>query len=656
MEFYNYIGENNNQFVTRTTESNKDGMYLIITKSKQVYKGDAWEINYDISSDNNDYLGQIILKHSTDDSLSDAEIEYYANPNFKNKGNITIALKDVLNDIFNSFPDITNVYLNIAPSNIASQKVAMHCGFEQRNGSRRYYEISREKVLNHANNGNDEEETYNFGKKDSNFINKFSNKNSQRKETIITLENLLKSNNESLLVILLNTISDKELIQEWLNKDPRAKHLIYEIDVNKLLQYDLLIPSDILNDDRFANYLVKSIINHTESLIDIRSYLYKYQSINYEFYEKMFNEYKKYIQNLLNSYDYNTKIFHGCLDSNYTDRYILPKSLQKKLDESSEEEKISILRKETSLKISEVVVDSIFNDNIYNVRLNLNEIIRYTTDINENLIDQDHLSFYKVILNIDSLSNEDKIKLYNNFKEKDISSVLYDDLRILKNHSYNAIKNSLTEFNSNVGLKRDDLSKAYGTDVYELNGEKFYMLVKSMNPISNNINNNFINLEKKESGIERGCYSLIGSDNIDVFNRNFVYGFNNFDEQNIISVFETDCFSKESDELILNQNYGTTAVNRLMTPSQIVNGLDFSKKTRYSEIQILGKLKPDFIVAFDSINELALTESKRLNIPIVIIQTKSYSNDKKRNNPFNDESLQYIDFSGERETSLRGKR
>ena len=182
------------------------------------------------------------------------------------------------------------------------------------------------------------------------------------------------------------------------------------------------------------------------------------------------------------------------------------------------------------------------------------------------------------------------------------------------------------------------------------------MLVKSMNPISNDINNNFINLEKKESGVERGCYSLIGSDNIDVFNRNFVYGFNNFDEQNIISVFETDCFSKENDEPILNQNYGTTAVNRLMTPSQIVNGLDSSKKTRYSEIQILGKLKPDFIVAFDSINEMAIDESKRLNIPIVIIKTMSYSNDKKSNNPFNDESLQYIDFSGDRETTLRGKR
>ena len=97
-------------------------------------------------------------------------------------------------------------------------------------------------------------------------------------------------------------------------------------------------------------------------------------------------------------------------------------------------------------------------------------------------------------------------------------------------------------------------------------------------------------------------------------------------------------------------------VKKLMTPTQIVNGLDFNKQTRYSEIQILGKLKPDFIVVFDSINEIALTESRNLKIPIVVINTLAYSNNKKRSNPFNDDNLQYIDFSSERENTLRGKR
>ncbi len=655
MQIYNNLDENYNQFVTRTDETNKDGIHLLITKSKLVSHEGEWEINYKISNDTNDFLGNIILKHSRDDAEKEAEIEYYSNPDFKNKGNLTITLKKVLKDIFNSMSNLDTVYLNIAPSNIASQKVAMHCGFKKKNDSKRYYEISREMVLNQVN-VNEKEEKHDSIKNDSYSKNKFLDLINDKKENAITLNTLLSNNNETLLVILLNTISDKELLQEWLNKDSRAKDLIYKIDLNKLLQYNLLIPNSILNDDKFPRYLIKSVINCTESLIDIRSYLYRFQSVNYQFYEKLLNEYKRYIQSLLNSYDCNTQIFYEYLGNNFTDRYLMSKSLQEKLDKLTEEQKLSILKRETSLKVSEIVVDGIFDDNIYNVRLNLNEIIRYTRDINTNLISVDHLDFYKIILNIDSLSNEDKIKLYNNFKDKNISSMLYDDLRILKNYSYTSIKNSLTPFDSSSELKNGDLSEKYGVDIYELNGEPFYMLVKSMESISNNINNNFINLEEKDSKVDRGCYSLIGSDNIDVFNKKLVYGFHNFDTQNIISVFETDCFSQETDEPILNQNYGTTAVNRLMTPTQIVNGLDFNKQTRYSEIQILGKLKPDFIVVFDSINEIALTESRNLKIPIVVINTLAYSNNKKRSNPFNDDNLQYIDFSSERENTLRGKR
>lgn len=654
MQIYNNLGEDTNQFVARTIETNKEGMHLLITKSKLVSHEGTWEINYNISNDNNDYIGQIILKHSNDDNEKEAEIEYYSNPDFKNKGNITVALRETLKDIFNSLPNLDNVYLNIAPSNIASQKVAINCGFKKKTDSKRYYEISKENVIAQTVT-NDKKPSLSIIGTNSNINDNNLNKDRVTKNNI-TLKDLLNSNNESLLVVLLYTIADKKLLQEWLDNDPRVKYLIYKIDINKLLQYNLLIPNNILNDENFPHYLIKSVINKTESLIDIRSYLYKFQNTNPEFYEKLVVEYKKYIKDILNSYDNNTQIFNLYFDNSSFDNYLLTKQLQEKFKNADEVGKIKVLKEETSLKLSEIVVDSIFEDNIYNVKLNLNEIIRYTNDINVNLILSEHLNFYKMILNIDSLSNEEKINLYNNFKDKNVSSMLYDDLKTLKEYSYTSIKNSLTSFNSNSKLKNMDLSKKYGVTIYDLNGEPFYMLVKSMNPISNNDNNNFISLEENNSKIERGCYSLIGSDNIDVFNRKFVYGFNNFNTQNIISVFETDCFSQESDEPILNQNYGTTAVNRLMTPSQIVNGLDSDRQTRYSEIQILGKLKPDFIVVFDSINEMALLESKNLNIPIVIINTLAYSNDKKRSKPFDDDNLQYIDFSGERETALRGKR
>ena len=40
MQIYNNLGENSNQFVVRTTETNKDGIHLIITKSKLASKNE----------------------------------------------------------------------------------------------------------------------------------------------------------------------------------------------------------------------------------------------------------------------------------------------------------------------------------------------------------------------------------------------------------------------------------------------------------------------------------------------------------------------------------------------------------------------------------------------------------------------------------------
>ena len=56
MKIYNNLGDNNNQFVARTTETNKDGIHLIITKSQLTSNNGSWEINYNISNDNNGHF------------------------------------------------------------------------------------------------------------------------------------------------------------------------------------------------------------------------------------------------------------------------------------------------------------------------------------------------------------------------------------------------------------------------------------------------------------------------------------------------------------------------------------------------------------------------------------------------------------------------
>lgn len=308
-----------------------------------------------------------------------------------------------------------------------------------------------------------------------------------------------------------------------------------------------------------------------------------------------------------------------------------------------------------------MMIDSIFEDNIYNVLLNIKEILRYQDSINQNIISEDQISFYKMISNIDLIDNVEKIKLFYSLKDKNIPGLFYDDLRTLKNHSYYAIIDCLTDFRKKEELKNTELSNKHGVDIYSLNGEQFYMLVKTMNSISDAENIIFEN-NKSNSLIDRGCYSLISNDDVSVFAGKITYGFYKFNPNKIISIFESDCMSRGNsiestgNDVILNENYGTSLVNRLMTPSQIVNGLDENSQVGYSEIQIAEKLKPDFIVAFNEVNDLVISESKKLNIPIVIINRRKYKNRKDFSESATDEQLMYIDFTGSRESSLKNRR
>lgn len=108
---------------------------------------------------------------------------------------------------------------------------------------------------------------------------------------------------------------------------------------------------------------------------------------------------------------------------------------------------IQILKMETSKKISEVVIDALFSDNIYNVGINIREMIRYNNklDKNDKVLDDDRVAFYKMILGFDNIFSKDKIKLFNEFKDRNFSLTFYDDLRKLKDASYDMIKNDLLD-------------------------------------------------------------------------------------------------------------------------------------------------------------------------------------------------------------------
>lgn len=264
----------------------------------------------------------------------------------------------------------------------------------------------------------------------------------------------------------------------------------------------------------------------------------------------------------------------------------------------------------TKLKISEIVVDGLFGDSIYNVWINIKEILRYHENLNDNekLLDEEKINLYHKILQVDRMDNIDKITMYMDLKDKNIASNFYQDWNLMKQYSYQKIKNSLFYIEEKKKINNQD-----SVPIYELNREDFYMLISCMNEYSN------------ISHSKRNCYSLISSYHMEVFAKNrFIYGYTDFDPKDIIHVFEKDSCSSDNFD---SNSFTTKYVNRIMLPEQI------SDSYGYSEIQILNKptkdncfevIKPNYLVIFDKIEEIHIKEARRLHIPIVKINTSKY--------------------------------
>lgn len=281
------------------------------------------------------------------------------------------------------------------------------------------------------------------------------------------------------------------------------------------------------------------------------------------------------------------------------------------------EEAYSYLLKNTKEKISEIVVDGLFKDSIYNIWINIKEILRFHKKLQdkEKILSKEKIDFYQKILNIDALSNSDKIKLYNGLKGKNMALLFYQDWYKVRKYSYQKMKESLFKIKRKGNLFCYQKSLKEKVPIYELDGQDFFMLVNCRDEY------------KSTDIVRRYCYSLISPYNMEVFNnKKFIYGYSDFSLDEIMHVFEDDIASSGN----FNTNSFTTSfVNRIMMPEAI----SYSKG--YSEIQMVNKRvdselknfytrRPNYLVVFDTIEERHLQEAKRLNIPIVVIPISKY--------------------------------
>lgn len=404
------------------------------------------------------------------------------------------------------------------------------------------------------------------------------------------------------LIFLISKL--KTTVQsEFFVHDKRATYLYKNFNLNLLVMFgvkfsrEILLKSDFYEklfvDDLVEfNYLITLLEQNTDYPVLVRKKANEFYDSIVSSYNASWNIFNQYIP-LLNDKNY----YYICEYENFY-YYDLEQALYEKED----------LERITSRKLSDVIVLLLFQDNYYNVILNIKEMLRFNRYVF--FLSEEKIVFYKLILNIDSLSSEEKISIYHKFKDKKINTIFYSDIRKLKDASYEYINSSLVDFSC------DDFTYLDGVKIYDYKDKEFYMLVR---------------LENKHRDITKNpsnCYSLISNDGtstIDSLVKNydgFIYGYLNFDKEKVLHVLEADAYSGRYDHMLGNTSL---YVNRITSSKELISSTNF-----YNELEVMNKafgksyesLRPDYIVCYDTPRKSDLEEAKRLNIPICLVRYK----------------------------------
>lgn len=450
--------------------------------------------------------------------------------------------------------------------------------------------------------------------------------------------------NDETLIYLLNSFYNEVKTYFFVN-DSRSLYLYDRFDIPSFANSGVKFSDNILKKKEFFELLKdRSLIIFRKNINNIEKFnnpIYIEDRIDkyyedilslYSFDSDMFTPYRDILDNpsLLVNWDKKVSyLFHFDIIDKLTGLLKIDDNGNYYFDNNDELE--VFLKNETSKKMSEIIIDGLFKDNIYNVWINVREMIRYNKglDIEKKLLDNDKIDFYKTVMFFDNLSNIDKINFYNAFKEKNVNLMFYNDIRMLKDYAYDRIKEELFSINNNT----IDAFLNNGVSVYDARNINYSMLVRTQAQY------------REESHYPRNCYSIISNENTSVFGEEdygtFLYGYNGFDNDMVLHMFESDSFSSG-----FRENSSRFA-NRIMTVEELVKS-----SHGYSEIQLINKKvdgkkhkysvkKPDFIVAFDNLRDVHIEEAKRLNIPIVIIKRQLLKN--KINGSFNQDMDSYVE-------------
>ena len=270
-------------------------------------------------------------------------------------------------------------------------------------------------------------------------------------------------------------------------------------------------------------------------------------------------------------------------------------------------------------ELIEWIIYYFIGDNYYNFLVNFNQLLLYMYHIKKMIISKEHVDFYKECLNINKLKRDDMISFFNKYQDKlNIWEMFYDDMRLVKNHSYCDLVSSSLKLDDSLYSKK--ISDVVGVKVYHLDGENFYAFIRCIIPGKDGFSKDklYCNLDKKYYS-----FSYIGDKNIGTIDRvndnSITVMYNEINPYNIVHVHHCDSSSGyfSSKDIFVSDK-----INEICSARSLI-----SNTKHYNEIVIKKSdngIIPCAIVCFDKICDKDLIVSLKYHLPIVLINRSKY--------------------------------
>ena len=331
---------------------------------------------------------------------------------------------------------------------------------------------------------------------------------------------------------------------------------------------------------------------------------------------------QKYYESLIETYDPKTKLF-SCYDEILSDddKYYESKHdgylLNSEVKWANGQNRKKYIDT-TNKKLSELIVDYLFQDTIFNVWHNINQMINFTKKLDEKEIPvrPEHLRFYELILRIDDIPPEEKISIFHKLKNKNINLIFYEDMRKTKDLAYSKIRESMIDPTHPI-YENQELTEKYGVTTMDLRDEKYFMLVRTMNSY----------YEENAATRAASSYTLISDENTTTFGDDkIIYGYTDFEIDRVEHMFDFDSFSSAFAGSLNNSQGTTNNVNQILTAEELANSAGYSEvilKNTINAQREFDEMKPKFVVVKSEPTPNDIKAAKLLNIPIVIIREKT---------------------------------